>query len=99
MGKRMDRAIQKYLDIREKNELGGGQEHIDRQHDRGKLTARERIDILIDPGTFNELGSFVNTTGRRIDGKFTDAPCDGLVVGTAEVIMWPISRWAFRPRP
>ena len=85
MGKRMDEAIQKYLDIQEKNKLGGGQKHIDRQHDRGKLTARERIDILIDPGTFNELGSFVNTTGTRIDGKFTDAPCDGLVLGTAEV--------------
>jgi acetyl-CoA carboxylase carboxyltransferase component len=85
MGKRMDEAIQKFLDIQEKNKLGGGQKHIDRQHDRGKLTAWERIDILIDPGTFNELGSFVNTTGTRIDGKFTDAPCDGLVVGTAEV--------------
>jgi propionyl-CoA carboxylase beta chain len=81
----MDEAIQKYLDIQEKNKLGGGQKHIDRQHDRGKLTARERIDILIDPGTFNEIGSFVNTTGTRIDGKFTDAPCDGVVLGTAEV--------------
>jgi len=52
VGKRMDEAIQKYLDIQEKNKLGGGQKHIDRQHDRGKLTARERVDILIDPGTF-----------------------------------------------
>jgi len=85
MGKRMDEAVQKYLDVQERNKLGGGQKHIDRQHDRGKLTARERIDILIDPGTFNELGSFVNTTGKRIDGKFTDAPCDGVVLGTAEV--------------
>jgi len=85
MGKRMDEALRKYFDIQEKNKLGGGQKHIDRQHDRGKLTARERIDVLVDPGTFNELGSFVNTTGTRIDGKFTDAPCDGLLVGTAEV--------------
>jgi propionyl-CoA carboxylase beta chain len=85
MGERMDQAIRKYLDTQEKNKLGGGQKHIDRQHERGKLTARERIDILIDPGTFNELGSFVNTTGTRIDGKVTDAPCDGVVLGTAEV--------------
>ncbi len=85
MGKHMEEAIQKYLDIQEKNKLGGGQKHIDRQHERGKLLARERIDILIDPGTFNELGSCVNTTGTRIDGRFTDAPCDGLVIGTAEV--------------
>ncbi len=85
MGKRMNEAIQKYLDIQEKNQQGGGQKQIDRQHDRGKLLARERIDILIDPGTFNELGSCVNTTGIRIDGRYTDAPCDGLVLGTAEV--------------
>ena len=85
MGKRMEEAVEKYLEIQEKNKLGGGQKYIDRQHDRGKLLARERIEILIDPGTFNELGSCVNTTGVRIDGRFTDAPCDGSVVGTAEV--------------
>ena len=85
MGKRMEEAIQRYRDIQAKNLLGGGQKHIDRQHGRGKMTARERIDILIDPGTFAELGSCVNTTSIRIDGRFTDAPCDGSVVGTARV--------------
>jgi len=81
----MQEAIERYREIQEKNKLGGGQKHIDRQHRRGKLTARERIDILIDPGTFNELGSFVNTTGRRIDGVIPDAPCDGLILGSAEI--------------
>lgn len=85
MGKRMEEAIKRYRDIQAKNMLGGGQEQIDRQHGRGKLLARERIDILIDPGTFNELGSCVNTTGARIDGRVTDAPCDGAVVGSAKV--------------
>ena len=85
MGQRMTEAIQKLLDIHEKNKLGGGQKHIDRQHDRGKLTARERIDVLIDPGTFEELGSCVNTTGARIDGQVPDAPCDGIVLGSAEI--------------
>jgi len=85
MGERMDQAIRTYWEVKEKNKLGGGQKYIDRQHERGKLTAWERIEILIDPGTFNELGSFVNTTGTRIDGRFTDAPCDGVVLGTAEV--------------
>jgi acetyl-CoA carboxylase carboxyltransferase component len=84
MGERMQEAIQRYREIQEKNQLGGGQKHIDRQHGRGKLTARERIDILIDPGTFQELGSCVNTTGARIDGRHTDAPCDGAIVGTAQ---------------
>ena len=68
MGARMEEAKQRYLEIQEKNKLGGGQKHIDRQHGRGKLTARERIDVLIDLGTFNEIGSCVNTTGMRIDG-------------------------------
>ena len=85
MGERMNEAIQKYLDIQEKNKLGGGKEQMDRQRDRGKLTARERIDILIDPGTFSELGTCVNTTGMRIDGVVPDAPCDAVVLGTAEI--------------
>ncbi len=85
MGERMNQAIQKYLDIQENNKLGGGKKYMDRQHERGKLTARERIDILIDPGTFRELGTCVNTTGVRIDGAAPDAPCDGIVLGTAEV--------------
>ncbi len=76
MGKRMQKAIKRYEEIREKNLLGGGVKHIERQHGRGKLTARERIDILADPGTFNELGSFVGTTSRRIDGPI--ARCLGL---------------------
>ncbi len=85
MGKKMDAAIKRLQVIREKNLQGGGQKHIDRQHGRGKLTARERIDFLLDPGTFSELGSFVNTTGARIDGRETDAPCDGAVIGTGKV--------------
>ncbi|RLC60626.1 MAG: methylmalonyl-CoA carboxyltransferase, partial [Chloroflexi bacterium] len=38
---------------------GGGKERIQRQHDLGKLTARERLDLLFDPGTFHELDLFV----------------------------------------
>lgn len=85
MGKRMEEQIQRYHDLMEKNLLGGGQQHIDRQHNRGKLTARERVDILVDPGTFREMGSSVGTTSMRIDGRVPEAPCDGAVVGMGEV--------------
>jgi propionyl-CoA carboxylase beta chain len=85
MGKRMDQAIKKFEEVQKKNLLGGGVKHIERQHGRGKLTARERIDILADPGSFKELGSFVGTTSKRIDGRIPEAPCDGAVVGTARV--------------
>jgi propionyl-CoA carboxylase beta chain len=85
MGKHMDAALERLRDIRARNLLGGGQDHIERQHGRGKLTARERIECLLDPGTFSELGSSVNTTGKRIDGRVSDAPCDGAVIGTGKV--------------
>lgn len=85
MGERMQEAIKRYEDIQQKNLLGGGIKDIERQHERGKLTARERIDLLIDPGTFSELGSSVGTTGMRMDGRIPVAPCDGAVVGTAKV--------------
>lgn len=85
MGERMAAAIKRYHEIQEKNLLGGGAEHMERQHGRGKLSARERIEALIDPGTFRELGSCVGTTSMRIDGRVPEAPCDGAVAGTARV--------------
>lgn len=85
MGERMREAIRRLEEIHQKNLLGGGLEQIERQHSREKLTARERIDCLIDPGTFSELGSCVNATGARIDGKKSEAPCDGAIIGTARV--------------
>ena len=53
-------AIRKELEKRRADALlGGGQEKIDKQHKDGKLTARERIDLLFDPGTFVELDRFI----------------------------------------
>lgn len=81
----MTKAVERLNEIKEKNLLGGGLKHIERQHSRSKMTARERIDYLIDKGTFCELGSCVNTTGQRMDGKKSEAPCDGAVVGTGMI--------------
>ncbi|MEA2463340.1 MAG: propionyl-CoA carboxylase beta chain, partial [Acidobacteriota bacterium] len=44
---------------KQQSELGGGQARIDRQHNEGKLTARERIALLFDPGSFQELDQLV----------------------------------------
>ncbi len=49
---------------RAQGRLGGGQDRIDRQHQAGKLSARERLDILLDPGSFREIDSFVVQRGR-----------------------------------
>jgi len=58
--------------------LGGGADRIQRQHARGKQTARERIDGLFDPGTFQEIGMF--TTARCVDNEEHFAG-DGVVTG------------------
>ena len=55
----VDPKIQKLHDMRAQARRGGGQARIDRQHAKGKLTARERIERLMDPGTFRELDMFV----------------------------------------
>jgi len=67
----IDPQIQTLRDMRERARLGGGQARIDRQHARGKLTARERIERLLDPGSFRELDMFVThrTVGFGIEER------------------------------
>ena len=55
----VDPKIEKLHQMRASARLGGGQARIDRQHARGKMTARERVEKLLDPGTFRELDMFV----------------------------------------
>jgi len=68
-------------DLERRAELGGGEERIRRQHEAGKLTARERIDCLFDPGTFEEVDKLV--THRCLDFGMADQliPGDGVVAG------------------
>ena len=70
---------------REEIRLGGGEEKIALQHEREKLTARERIALLIDEGTFVELGIHgrPHFSQRAMDGK--DAPADGVITGYGKV--------------
>ncbi|HEX7452321.1 MAG TPA: carboxyl transferase domain-containing protein, partial [Polyangiaceae bacterium] len=65
--------------------LGGGQARIDKQHALGKLTARERLDLLLDPGSFVEIGRFV--THRATDFGMQDQrfPGDGVVTGQGTI--------------
>ncbi|MEM7693654.1 MAG: acyl-CoA carboxylase subunit beta [Pseudomonadota bacterium] len=66
---------------RAKAQLGGGQARIDAQHSRGKLTARERLAVLLDEGSFEEFDTFVEhrCTDFGMDG--TKIPGDGVVTG------------------
>ncbi len=61
--------------------LGGGQDRIDKQHAKGKLTARERIELLLDPGTFEEWDMFVEHRCSDFGMDQTSIPGDGVVTG------------------
>jgi acetyl-CoA carboxylase carboxyltransferase component len=71
--------------LREQALLGGGKERIEKQHEAGKLTARERLDILLDEGSFRELDAFV--THRESDFGMADKKVlgDGVVTGTGTI--------------
>lgn len=58
-GKPINPKILELRHLRTQSRLGGGEERIQAQHERGKLTARERIDLLLDKGTFREVDAFV----------------------------------------
>ncbi len=66
--------------------LGGGQARLDKQHDKGKLTARERIDALLDPDTFQETGAFRTHRTTTFGMDTVTAPADGVVTGSGAVL-------------
>src|SRR5688500_20266369 len=61
--------------------LGGGQKRIDAQHAKGKLTARERLDLLLDEGTFEEWDMFVEHRCADFGMAEQKIPGDGVVTG------------------
>lgn len=65
--------------------LGGGQKQIDRQHERGKLSARERIDCLVDPGSFMEIEMFVTHQTTKFGMDKEKYYGDGVVVGSGRI--------------
>lgn len=66
-------------------EQGGGDAKIKKQHDAGKLTARERISALLDEGSFVELDAFVSHRCNEFDMPSTEAPCEGVVTGYGSI--------------
>jgi propionyl-CoA carboxylase beta chain len=64
---------------------GGGQERIDKRHNKGLLTARERIDLLLDPGTFREIDRFVTHRCTDFGMEAKKVPGDGVVTGHGRI--------------
>ncbi len=81
----MQDKIQRLRDLRDEARAGGGQARLDKQHDKGQLTARERIELLFDPGTFQEMGMLVEhrTTDFGLAGQVFLG--DGVVTGYGQV--------------
>ncbi len=73
--------IQDLKERREKVILGGGKKSIDKQHAKNKLTSRERIDLLLDPGSFTELDQFVTHRCVNFDMATKSAPGEGVTTG------------------
>ncbi len=82
--------IHELYDKRREIELGGGEEKIDRQHEKGKLTARERIDHLVDKDSFVEIGPFIEHRSHDFGMDKMKGPGDGVVTGFATIDGRPV---------
>jgi len=86
----MKKRVADLLDARLKARAGGGEAKLQKQRDQGKMTARERIDALIDPDTFQEIGLFRKNRTVTFGMDTADMPADGVVTGTGAVMGRPI---------
>jgi len=80
-----DDPIEDLRERRERARQGGGEERIEKQHAKGKLTARERIDYFLDDDTFTEFDQFRTHRSHNFDMAEKQVPGDGVVTGYGEV--------------
>jgi methylmalonyl-CoA carboxyltransferase 12S subunit len=86
----MQQRLQTLTENRTSLALGGGDERIARQHEQGKHTARERIDQLVDPGSFAETGMFAKHRTTHFGMDTAEAPADGVVTGSGAIFGRPV---------
>lgn len=87
----MNEKFNKLDKLRIDAKLGGGEKRIKHQHDKGKLTARERIDLLVDEGSFDELDMFVKHRSTDFGLENEKYLGDGVVTGFARISGRPIA--------
>jgi acetyl-CoA carboxylase carboxyltransferase component len=90
----MNEFIQKLKELESQVELGGGKDKIDKQHSEGKLTARERLELLFDPGTFEEIDKFVKHRNSQFGLDKMNLPADGVVTGIGKVNGRPVAAFS-----
>ena len=81
----MSDELERLEELNRRAELGGGEERIQRQHDAGKYTARERIEMLLDPGTFVEIDKLKTHRCTDFEMDQKTIPGDGVVTGYGKV--------------
>jgi len=81
----MSDQLDQLLKLRAEARLGGGQERIDKLHAKGRMTARERIDLLLDPGSFEEFDMFKTHRCTSFGMEKKTFPGDGVVTGYGTV--------------
>ena len=85
-----EEKIKELLDKRSEAKMGGGQKRIDKQHEQGKLTARERIALLLDEGSFEEFDMFVAHRCVNFDMQKQSFLGDGVVTGYGTIDGRPV---------
>jgi propionyl-CoA carboxylase beta chain len=75
---------------RAQSQLGGGEDRIKKQHESGKLTARERINLLVDKESFEEIGSLVEHRCTEFGLDKQQFPGDGVVTGFGKIHGRPV---------
>lgn len=86
----MQDRTKELLKRRQEVEAGGGEERLNKQRAGGKMTARERVDNLMDPGTFQEIGMFAKHRSTLFGMDKQDLPADGVVTGVGAVLGRPV---------
>ncbi|MEA1025660.1 acyl-CoA carboxylase subunit beta [Corynebacterium pseudotuberculosis] len=81
----MSERLEQLAKARHEIELGGGEAKIEKQHEKGKLTARERVAALLDEGTFREIGMFAKHRTTHFGMDKAVAPADGVVTGSGAI--------------
>ncbi len=81
----IDQKIEELQKRKQKLEMGGGADRIAKQHDQGKLTARERVQLLADQGSFQEIGLFAQHRADLFGMRGKEFPAEGVVTGCATV--------------
>ncbi|RLM57128.1 acyl-CoA carboxylase subunit beta [Halobellus sp. Atlit-31R] len=81
----MEDRIEELREKRERALKGGGEDRIESQHEKGKMTARERIDYFLDDGTFREIDQLRTHRNHNFGMEETQLPGDGVVTGYGEV--------------